>query len=520
MAGAALGWLVWERLALGFWALWLVPLAWGATASVSEAGALMAGYYGGALIGSIAALTLFYDPAAGVLGWLACAALLAAPWTVARVGRVGRRFPRAGAPLRYITALIAVSLPPLGALGMASPWVAATASFPGLGLWGLAATLPASAALVLLGARLRLGATSGPNERRFGRRDLALGGTALALVMAGATVPTPPTAPPAHLVPINTHHWEPAGKPALARVLRQNLRLIQQVAARITHAPAHTTFILPEDAAVHWSPFTAWAWWPLALKAYRHHDTVALGVYMRPAGDTEKRDGLLLMGRRAGLVTARQPMPVTEWRPFMTSGARAHWGRFGPTRAFGPPAAVLVCYEQLLVWPVAEAFVGHPTPTILIGVSDHWWVRPGTLDATEARMQARVLRAWGRLYGVPVIAADNRPQGTPERGHEGAITATQGRAAADPDKIRTNSRQTTDKPLRPMARAPKNMPKKQAIRTKYGQTPDKIRTSSQNGGGRAHGRPYGSSTARSKIYRIMAPPYPPSPRTHTPKAPQ
>lgn len=59
VAGAMLGRLVWERLALGFWALWLVPLAWGATTSVAEAGALMAGYYGGALTGSVVALALF-----------------------------------------------------------------------------------------------------------------------------------------------------------------------------------------------------------------------------------------------------------------------------------------------------------------------------------------------------------------------------------------------------------------------------------------------------------------------------
>ena len=418
----------------------------GATASITEAGALMAGYYGGALVGSVTALTLFEGQWAGVPGWLACTGLLAMPWVLARSGRVGSRFPRAGAPLRYLAAMLVASLPPLGALGMASPWVAATASFPGMGLWGLALALPASAVLVLLGARLRALATSAREWGRPGMRDLALGAAALVLVTSGAVVPTPPTTPPAHLVTINTHDWEPAGKPALARVLRQNRRLIQGLATRIARMPAHTTFILPEDAVVHWSPFTAWAWWPLALKAYRHHDIVALGVYMRPPGDTEKRDGLLLMGRRAGLVTARQPMPVTEWRPFMSSGARAHWWRFGPTSAFGPPAAVLVCYEQLLVWPVAEAFVGHPAPTVLIGVSDHWWVRHGTADATEARMQAMVLRAWGRLYGVPVLLADNRPHAGANRATNRALAmmtpVTRSRYGQNTDKIRTSPRAT------------------------------------------------------------------------------
>jgi hypothetical protein len=100
-------------------------------------------------------------------------------------------------------------------------------------------------------------------------------------------------------------------------------------------------------------------------------------------------------------------MPVTEWNPWASPGVKAHWWRSGATTALGYPAAVTICYEQLLVWPVAEAFMGHPAPAVLIGASNHWWVRVGSLDAGEGRMQARMLAAWGRLYGVPVILADN-----------------------------------------------------------------------------------------------------------------
>ena len=488
MAGAVLGWLVWQRLVLGFGALWLIPLGWGATAAPLEAGALMAGYYGATLSGSIVALTLFEGPWAGVPGWAACTALLAAPWALARAGHVASRFPQAGVPLRYLTALVLVSLPPLGALGMASPWVAATASLPGLGLWGLVLTLPVSALLAYLGARLRESVTSMRAGEHRVWRPFALSAAALALLVSYGETAWPVSAPPARLITLNTHNWEPAGKPARGRVLRQNRRLILDLAAHIARMPAHTTFVLPEDAAVHWSPFTAWAWWPLALKAYRHHDTVALGVYMRPAHDTEKRDALLLMGRHAGLVTARQPMPVTEWLPFTSGGARAHWMRFGPTRAFGPPAAVLICYEQLLVWPVAEAFMGSARPQVLIGASDHWWIEPDALDATEARMQARVLRAWGRLYGVPVILADNRPH-----------------VARD---LRAHWART-------MVTSALSRP----IPTLYGQNTDKIRTSRQEKAIRAGGRSYGSVAGRSINNRIMAPPYPPSPPHHPPKEP-
>ena len=95
MAGAVLGALVWQRLALGFGALWLIPLGWGATSAPLEVGALMTGYYGAALSGSIVALTLFEGPWAGVPGWAARTTLRAAPWAQARAGHMGRRFPRA-----------------------------------------------------------------------------------------------------------------------------------------------------------------------------------------------------------------------------------------------------------------------------------------------------------------------------------------------------------------------------------------------------------------------------------------
>ncbi len=398
LAGAVLGALVWDRLA-GFWVLWFVPIAWGATGGAGEAGALMAGYYGAALAGSLAALDLFYNPLAAVAGWSACTLLLTAPWALARWNRPGDRYPA----LRYLGALVVVSLPPLGVLGMASPWCAAAASFPGLGLAGLALALGASAVLVRFGRGLRPLGQRAPCPTRA----VVSGATLLTLLLAGALIPTPAWSWPGRIEALTTQDRESASAPSPLRVLRQNARLVHRVLARIRHAAPRTTFVLPEDAAVHWSPVTALLWWPVALAAYRHHDTVMLGVTARFHGERQKRDGLLLMGRHAGLITARQPMPVTEWNPWASPGVKAHWWRSGATTALGYPAAVTICYEQLLVWPVAEAFMGHPAPAVLIGASNHWWVRVGSLDAGEGRMQARMLAAWGRLYGVPVILADN-----------------------------------------------------------------------------------------------------------------
>ena len=396
LIGSFLGWSVWVGLIMGPFALWSLPILWASTADASEAAALMIGYYATATAGTLWALNSFYGPAAAVAGWVGCTLLLAGPFILARRGAIGARWRAAGIGLRYGAALLAVSMPPLGVIGMASPWCAATASFPGLGLVGLG--LGGLAGSVL--AAVTWGYRRSPS-RAYGLTGLAV----VTALSAGALLPTPASSSVPRIEGLVSRLRETVS-PSFAHVLRQNIALVGAVKKRLAYVPPHTLLVLPEDAAEHWQPLVAALWWPVALDAYRHHDTVALGIYARLPHDQHKRDGLLLMGRHAGLIGGRQPVPLADWAPWKAHGAKAHWTRLGSTPAFGRPAAVLICYEQLLVWPVAETFLGSSRPTVLIGASNHWWLAS---DASEARMQARTLRDWGRLYGVPVVMADNRP---------------------------------------------------------------------------------------------------------------
>jgi apolipoprotein N-acyltransferase len=67
----------------------------------------------------------------------------------------------------------------------------------------------------------------------------------------------------------------------------------------------------------------------------------------------------------------------------------------------GQRAAILICYEQLLAWPMLGSAIEKPT--ILIAISNEAW----TASTNVPRVQHTCVRAWARLFGLPVISAIN-----------------------------------------------------------------------------------------------------------------
>ncbi|EQD56872.1 Conjugal transfer, TraB [mine drainage metagenome] len=67
--------------------------------------------------------------------------------------------------------------------------------------------------------------------------------------------------------------------------------------------------------------------------------------------------------------------------------------------------AALICYEQALVWPVLWTLTRHHPTLIVAPESVHW-----EKSAALGNLEARLARAWGRLYGLPVALAVNLPK--------------------------------------------------------------------------------------------------------------
>src|SRR5438105_4247405 len=73
----------------------------------------------------------------------------------------------------------------------------------------------------------------------------------------------------------------------------------------------------------------------------------------------------------------------------------------GVINIHGQRAAVLICYEQLLTWPVLLSMAQHPT--ILIVVANDYWATGTPIQ----RFQFAAVWAWARLFGIPSLSAVN-----------------------------------------------------------------------------------------------------------------
>jgi apolipoprotein N-acyltransferase len=95
------------------------------------------------------------------------------------------------------------------------------------------------------------------------------------------------------------------------------------------------------------------------------------------------------------------PVPVGMWNPIQHSSVPL--GMFGPSSVTvrSRRAAILVCYEQFLTWPLLKAFLHRPD--LLIGVANDYWVRETRLPES----QCRILSFWARLFHSSVISATN-----------------------------------------------------------------------------------------------------------------
>ena len=117
----------------------------------------------------------------------------------------------------------------------------------------------------------------------------------------------------------------------------------------------------------------------------RHHNSVVIvGEHPRPA------------------VHQRIPVPGGMWNPLRPQGSFAP-NLFGPgtVEVGGERAAILICYEQLLTWPILRSALERPT--LLIAISNEAW----TAATIVPSVQHTCVRAWARLFGLPVISAIN-----------------------------------------------------------------------------------------------------------------
>src|SRR6267378_2092216 len=350
--------------------------------SRTHAYASMFCYYGAASWPLIPGARAFFGvqgtPLVGLLLCLAAASLLALPWGL--LFTRGRE--RAACSVQLCILLTA--MPPLGIIGWASPFLSAGVLLPGSKWFGLAIVT-----VFLIAFRFK----PAPSV--------------VSLALCAAVFHFQYTQPqvPAGWEAVNTNYGGTGqGDPDFTT--EYNTAQTMQTTILESHA---TVLLFPEHLLTHWNESTDAFWRDTLTALASQHRTVLMGAGINPPGPSrnafaQKRYLNVLLARgeqNTALYQERIPVPIEMWRPLSDDGVPLKLFARGTIRIHNQNAAVLICYEQILVWPFLSSAVEHPT--VLLTASNDYWAKDTRIPAIQQSSAA----SWARLFHLPVLSASN-----------------------------------------------------------------------------------------------------------------
>lgn len=377
LAAGAVGWVAWSGEVILLPAALAFPLLWARSSSRAASVLIASGYFLAASRGLPQGVATYYaaDLWPGLALWLIASVSFLLVHALLWTERGGWR-----PAVRYLLAMVLMAVPPFGITGWAHPITAAGVIFPGWGWVGLAAM---TAGLVGMASRL------------WPVIIVTLGGFWIWSAVNWVDPKIPDS-------------WRGIDLQMGATLGRDNsLQRQQQLLDVVRGAGADAranTVVLPESALGFWT-----------LTAARHWQSSLTGTDMAVVGGAVVVDGggydnvLVEVTEKGSLVLYRERMPVpgAMWQPWL------HWlGHAGGARALffdnpvvevgGTRAAPLICYEQLIVWPVLQSMVHDPD--IIVAVGNGWW----TSGTSIVAIQRASTEAWARLFDKPLILSFNK----------------------------------------------------------------------------------------------------------------
>lgn len=372
-SSASAGWIGWSGHVLLLPVAGAFPMLWSLARTRLQATAVSAAYFLAASRGLPQGVANFYssDIWPGLLLWLVASSAFVVVHSVLWTDRKGWQ-----KPLRYLAACVVMAVPPFGILGWAHPITVAGVLLPGWEWWGLGAM---AAGLCVMTTQYRPAAA------------VAMTG----LWLWSAAEWTPPILP-ASWVGVDLEMGASLGREA---GLKRQQKLIDLARAQ----PPGTTVVLPESALGFWTP-TVGRVWQRALT-----DTGITVILGAALVDEQGYDNVLVKlsaDRNTVLYRERMPVPGSMWQPWRTwlgdrGGARAHFFANPVVNVGDRSVAPLICYEQLLVWPVLQSAFNRPNAIVAVG--NGWW----TAGTSIIDIQRASSEAWARLFGLPLVISFN-----------------------------------------------------------------------------------------------------------------
>lgn len=363
----------------------LMPVVWSCANSRFEAFWITVVYY---LAGSRdlpQGTGIFFDGgmalALGYVLWFFAAAANAVVWSIcwqtkAAYRAIGAQF-----------ALVLTALPPVGIIGWCNPLTASGWLFPMCGLIGILFTMLLVAIIVSRNFSML---------QRFGYVVIAGG----LIVNFYYTYFLPPNSFP------DLQNWKSYDSHFADLKSVSNdmfFSRVQGVTQIADMAEPNQVIILPESILPEHAlsePFSAAIIQSAAEKLASKNALVLIGT------ESTKEDGsvdnvLMPLGQKGINLKQRVPVPVGMWRPWNKNTFNTDLFGSGVAVVRGIRTAYLICYEQVLTYPVLLSAVRDPK--IIIGSSNDWWARNGSIP----KIQQASLMSWGRLLGIPTLSATN-----------------------------------------------------------------------------------------------------------------
>lgn len=381
----AIGAVGWSGSVVALPAAMLFPALWAIAPSRGVAALVSLGYFLAASRGLPQGVANFYaaDLWPGLLLWLAASTSFVIVHATLWTRCSGKAQSEAGRAARYLAAMIMMALPPFGITGWAQPITAAGVLFPGWGWWGLFAT---AAGLAMM------------TTRYWPAAVLIL----ISFLVWSAASWTAPTLP----------EGSKGVDLDLGQSLGRDTSLDRQrvlIATVVANAGDDTRLIvLPESALGFWTP-TVERLWREALRG--SNLTVIAGAAVLDGNGYDNVLVAISAQKAEILYRERMPVPGSMWQPWrmltgQPGGARAHFFANPVVEVGGIRIAPLICYEQLILWPILQSML-H-SPDIIVVPGNGWW----TSGTSIVSIQYASNVAWAKLFGVPLVSAVNiQPEG-------------------------------------------------------------------------------------------------------------
>lgn len=164
--------------------------------------------------------------------------------------------------------------------------------------------------------------------------------------------------------------------------------------------------VLPESTVPRWTPALGYVLEnEVAREVRRQRVDVWIGISSEGQNPQVAVAAFSAEGGRRDYV-ARQPMPISLWRPWHESGYATNWFAPGIVPSWLGPVYLSICYEDLMPGMFLWDMVRQGRPNAIVSVANSWYLPEAT-----ALAQARHIESMSRLFGLPLLRAVNRSRG-------------------------------------------------------------------------------------------------------------